>query len=330
VTLSDIREADILVAGAGPAGAIVARRLARQGRRVTLVDPGICVTDRLEVLPPRGCLALQALDLVDILHDPEIARPCLGIRRRWGAMPPEFDDFLRRPGGAGYVIDRTRFDVRLRAAATEAGVRIMCGRVIAAECDRETVRAAIRTQAGDLSLAAGVAIDATGRPAVLARRLGARRHVMERLVAVRNENSQASIAGEPIWLQVESIGRNWFYRVAGPGGRLESWTICRGEDRAGRTAGRATNASSVRLSPAAGVRWIAVGDAAMSFDPITSQGLVSAFTTALAAADSVMSTCGLDAEAALAYSQSVTATAQHSELGRREVYRALTVGQHGA
>jgi hypothetical protein len=68
----------------------------------------------------------------------------------------------------------------------------------------------------------------------------------------------------------------------------------------------------------------------MSFDPITSQGLVSAFTTALAAGDAVMSSRGLDAEVAHAFSQSVTATAQISERGRREVYQALTVGRNGA
>jgi flavin-dependent dehydrogenase len=197
----------VLVAGAGPAGAIAARLLARHGRQVTLVDPGSCATDRLEVLPPSGCLLLQALDLVDILHDPQVVRPCLGIRRRWGAMAPEFDDFLRRPGSAGYVVDRAQFDVRLRAAASEAGVRIMRGRVVAAQCEGERIQASIRTCAGDLVLAAGVAVDATGRPAVLARRLGARRRVMERLVAVRSENSHANNADdEPIWLEVESLG----------------------------------------------------------------------------------------------------------------------------
>src|SRR4051812_17949716 len=152
--MADIKETDVLVAGAGPAGAIAARLLARHGRRVTLVDPGSCATDRLEVLPPSGCLVLQALDLVDILHDARVVRPCLGIRRRWGEMAPEFDDFLRRPGGTGYIVDRARFDERLRTAASEAGVRIIHGRVAAAHCDAESIHASIRTSAGDLILAA--------------------------------------------------------------------------------------------------------------------------------------------------------------------------------
>ena len=132
---------------------------------------------------------------------------------------------------------------------------MMRGRVVAAQCVGERIQISIRTCAGDLILAAGVAIDATGRPAVLARRLGAKRCVMERLVAVRSENSHANAAeDEPTWLEVQSLGQNWSYRVAGPGGRFETWSVRRGEDRSRRSVGRSINASSVRLSPAAGVR----------------------------------------------------------------------------
>jgi flavin-dependent dehydrogenase len=48
-----------------------------------------------------------------------------------------------------------------------------------------------------------------------------------------------------------------------------------------------TSARSAVLEPAAGDGWLAVGDAAMSFDPLSSQGLFNALFTGLAAAEAV-------------------------------------------
>ena len=45
-----------------------------------------------------------------------------------------------------------------------------------------------------------------------------------------------------------------------------------------------TAAHSATLHPAAGDRWCAIGDAALSFDPLSSQGLFNSIYTGLAAA----------------------------------------------
>jgi hypothetical protein len=47
----------------------------------------------------------------------------------------------------------------------------------------------------------------------------------------------------------------------------------------------ATAANSSSLEPPANEGWLAVGDAAISFDPISSQGLLNALFTGLAAAE---------------------------------------------
>ena len=66
------RTADILVAGAGPAGATIARLLALRGRRVVLVDPGTRRTDRLEVIAPAACRVVEAVGIAHLLHDTSI------------------------------------------------------------------------------------------------------------------------------------------------------------------------------------------------------------------------------------------------------------------
>ncbi|HEU4535301.1 MAG TPA: FAD-dependent monooxygenase [Polyangiaceae bacterium] len=54
-----------------------------------------------------------------------------------------------------------------------------------------------------------------------------------------------------------------------------------------RGPARGADASSSRLEPAAGERWVAVGDAALAFDPLSSKGIASALYTGLRAASAV-------------------------------------------
>ncbi len=312
---------DILVAGAGPAGATVARLLACKGRRVVLVDPDTRRTDRLEVIAPAAYAVVEAVGIAHLLHDVSLAHPCPGIRRRWGAAATEIDDFLRRPGGRGYVIDRAPFDGALRRMAMEAGVVGIAGRVVAAQRDGGTTIVGIESAAQRISVAAELVIDATGRPSAVARRLGARRFRSERLVAERRLNDALCTPGAS-WLDVDGGKDEWRYQVSGPDGRCERWAVYRPDKHAGRRRTR-VDASSALLSHAAGDGWIAIGDAAVSFDPVTSQGLVNALSTALVAAGAILSPGGLDADARGVYSEAVAATFRCSEAGRTHVYAAL-------
>ena len=129
------RSADYLVAGAGPAGLTVARLLALRGRRVVIVDPGLKSGGRLELLAPASLDTVAALGLTNLLDDLAIARPCLGICRRWGVDEPEYEDFFRHVRRSGYVVDRARFDAALRASAVAAGAEFVRGRVADIEPD---------------------------------------------------------------------------------------------------------------------------------------------------------------------------------------------------
>jgi flavin-dependent dehydrogenase len=317
------RVADILVAGAGPAGSTIARLLARRGRRVVMADPGMRRTERLEVVAPAACRVVEAVGLAHLLHASALAKPCAGIRRRWGGTDVEIDDFLRRPGGKGYVVDRAPFDDALRAMATEAGVESVIGRVVAARREGGGVIVDVQSEAQRVSIAAGLVIDATGRPSAVARRLGARRLLSERLVAERQraDASRVSARAAP-WLDVDGTKDEWSYQVSGPDGRREAWAIYRPGKHAARSRAR-SDASSALLSSAAGDGWIAIGDAAASFDPVTSQGLVNALSTALVAAGAILSSEGFDENARGVYSDAVAATFRHSEAGRGAVYAAL-------
>jgi flavin-dependent dehydrogenase len=313
---------EVGVVGGGPAGLTVARLLALRGRRVTVIDPLIRRCDRLEMLPPSSGELLAALGLTDLLRDPSVSLPCAGIRRRWASQEIEYEDFFHRPGGQGVIVDRSAFDALLRTLCVEVGVTIIPGRVTGARRTTFGFELDVAVAAGKTRVRAGTAIDAAGRPAVLARRLGASRTIFERLVAercavgVRQDSS-------PIWLDVEASHGAWSYVVVGPGGRAETWAVSRAPGRR-CTLNTVVNASSACLSPAAGRGWIAIGDSASAFDPITSQGLANALGSALAAAGAILSAGGIDDIVASAYSDLVLATFVHSESGRRAVYGSMS------
>jgi flavin-dependent dehydrogenase len=314
--------ADYLVVGAGPAGLTVARLLSLKGRKVTVVDPELNRPKRLELLAPVSLGTIAELDLTPLLEDPTIARPCLGIRRRWDSAQFEFEDFLRHPQRTGYVVDRTRFDARLRAAAVAAGVELIQARL--AGIDLESNRVCLATNGSRLETFAltGTIVDATGRAAAVARCKGARVLVRDRLIAeLLVETCVEDESNSPTWLDVEKLeASSWIYRIRGIGGQAQTWRIRRLGSHPSPRALRSVDASSRILSTMAGNEWIAVGDAASAFDPIASQGLFHALSSALVATGALISHSVLSVAATRLYSDAVTTAFAWSEAARSSVY----------
>ena len=159
-----------------------------------------------------------------------------------------------------------------------------------------------------VELAAGRVIDATGRPAWLARQLGARRRSTDRLIGVARGFAGGSC--EPFTL-VEAADEGWWYSAPRPGGRLvalfltdgdsparavrgdEVWARCLASAPLTRARlGRAGTAGAARayLAGPAVLDWdprqpfLPVGDAALSFDPVAADGLCFALRSGLEAA----------------------------------------------
>jgi flavin-dependent dehydrogenase len=317
------RRAEFLVAGAGPAGLTIARLLALKGRSVVVVDGALPAAKRLELLAPVALAAIDAIGLSPLLSNRAIARPCQGIRRWWGTSSPDYEDFLRHPRRTGYVVDRARFDQSLREAAAAAGVAFMNARVTGLS---ET---GVRLTRGDGLVEdlvfGGTVIDATGRAAMIARRKGERIAVRDRRVAeLIEESSVAADASAPTWLDVfKHDEASWSYRVEGVDGKAQVWRISPAGTRPTPGAILRVDASASILTATAGEGWMAVGDAACAFDPIASQGLFNALSSALVAAGALQSSDGLTAGTRRAYADAVAAAFLFSEAGRANVYGKL-------
>ena len=295
---------DVVVAGGGPAGSAAALRLARAGYSVAILERSNYDRPRLgETLPPAVKTKLAQLGLWDAFIGLGPANSP-AIHSAWGSEALHEQDHFYNPYGAGWHIDRTRFDRMLASSAQNAGAELITGaRVGPVECDDSSVRIG--------GLRARVILDATGRASAVARRFGVRRILTDKLVAVAGFFAPSlNVRFSPVTL-VEAVENGWWYSAALPDGRLVvAWMTDAdlyaraGEwlDQIGRTvhtrerirsaalvSGPVTaQAGSSRLERLHGSNWLAAGDAAVAFDPVAGQGIYRALESGILAGDAAM------------------------------------------
>ncbi len=323
---------DAAIAGAGPAGAACAAVLARAGWRVLLADAEGERDARIgENLPPAVFHLLAELGLREAVRA-DGHRPCLGSWSSWGDASGRASDTLRQLQGDGVQLDRARFDARLRAAALLDGVRFWPSTHLQIDRPAEdghphAIRARAASGGDTLQVGARWFIDATGRAAAPACRLGARRERHDALLAfhLRLESNGRSDRDGRTW--IEAVEDGWWYSVLLPGGervvsflgdadlvdrrRLLSgdglWSqlqstehlraLCAAHGYRPCAAVQGADACSSELDQPAGHRWLAVGDAAQAFDPLSSKGIGNALHTGLCAARAMLAAEGGDAGA---------------------------------
>lgn len=324
-----------MVAGGGPAGAAAALALARAGRRVLLVDEQGAADFRVgEALPPAGRPLLRDLGVLDrFLAGGHLA--CHGNLSAWGSPELGETDFIRDPNGYGWHLDRARFDASLRAAAADAGVEVRAGVRLASaarEGDAWRVSLAAREDgAGEEAVRCGWMVDATGRRCALARRHGAARLHDDALVAFYARFRPSAAPDRDARTMIEAAPDGWWYTALVPSGErvvafltdadlvdraallatggfvgrlvetdhVAAQLHAHGYAIAGRVRG--TDAGSARLDRFTGEGWVAAGDAALSYDPLSSQGILTALYTGMRAGQALAAHLAGDAGALAAY-----------------------------
>ncbi len=339
-------EWDVVVVGGGPAGCATARALRRGNAelRVLVVDARRHDAFRMgETLAPNARAPLAALGLLDSFTA-EGHLPCHGSASSWGDSRLGYSDSIFNPYGHGWHLDRRGFDCFLAAGALGSGA-ILCARtrLAAARPEAAGFRLDLASDQGrNRTIGARRVVDATGGRAAFCRMVGARRrrtgtlHCRAALFALSSPHGVSAST----WLEAAEYG--WWYAARLPEqqllvclatdpdiarrlalGRPEAWRALMGETRHIAPLSRAGEfvpesfaayaADTGHLDPSAGAGWIAVGDAAMSCDPLLSQGLHNALVSGLDAARRILQSLERD-DADLASASSVI----RSAFARRE------------
>ena len=320
----------IAIVGGGPAGCAAALTLRRYlpDLSVTIVSKPLSLTTDLpavgETLSPGVLPLLDYLGLrekfLSLGH-----LPSGGTRSAWGSNHLVERNYFFTNSGHGWHLDRSRFDAWLLSNTEEAGA--CCIRSGAVSAIRSGRLWRIELEGCD-ELTADVIVEATGRSAWLLRHQGVELRRGDALVAdvrwFRHEMSERVAEGALI----ESIADGWWYSASLPGqfgvamfmtdkdlrkqnhwddrltaaaatrARLSSW------QRTRQAAVRAANSQCSEM--VAGEGWVAAGDSAAAFDPISSLGIGFALRSGMEAARVAVALLEDDAVAtAAAYAESL-------------------------
>lgn len=317
-------DCDVGVLGGGPAGAAAAITLARAGCSVVVLERSHYDRARVgETLPPAARSPLLQLGVWDQFSKAGHA-PSPGILSAWGEEELYEQHFIFNPHGHGWHLDRQSFDSMLAQTAERSGARVYCDAQVgsclrrAADAGRNEGWQVEFTCGGQRSqLRAKFLIDATGRAATLARQQGAKRINADRLVGlVGLLNTRSSESEGDTRTLVEASADGWWYSALLPqqrliavymtdadllprqsGLRLAFWQAQLQQTI--HTQARLRNfnrpavpfvvaANSSRLDCVGRHDWLAVGDAAMAFDPLSSQGLLQALASGIRAGETAV------------------------------------------
>ncbi|WP_154222493.1 NAD(P)/FAD-dependent oxidoreductase [Marinicella rhabdoformis] len=262
-----------------------------------------------ETIPPAATEYMRKLGVSEVINC-EDHLLCPGSQSVWGSVVPGFNDFFFTPIGKGYHLNRTVFNSGLVSAVKNCGVSVMENtRLLNVQASEYGFTLTIETDGKVIKKQADFVVDATGIQAKVARSLGVARNQYEAVVSVCHIYDLIEQPKKPAHTLVCAVADGWWYGTQLPNKKVlisfctdkqslkhnksnnpDNWfqllldsgwfyqSCC---DQFGTELSQ-PQALDIRVSPSAilscvaGENWMAVGDAASSYDSMTSAGITKA------------------------------------------------------
>ncbi|MFY7669832.1 tryptophan 7-halogenase [Tenacibaculum sp. MEBiC06402] len=304
---------EILIIGGGIAGCIAAIALS-ETYNVTLIDKLEQPIDKVgESLAPATQRVFNALGLS--LNDDQyenLSLNNLGMQSYWGSDQLQILDHLRNPDGLSKSVDRKKLGLFLREKALEKGVKGFWGfRLFSSDYSQRkwkvTSKKDDQKNRKTITISADFVIDATGRNSHFARSLGIKRTHFDSLISCwltlpnKSKNTMSTILSDEF---------GWWYSAVLPNNKrvisyqtdsdifdkkvfknFNSFSeLLNNNETMKKLVEENTDeinfhgvvsANSTKLHTVVGQQWLALGDAALSFDPLSSQGMFNAMANAM-------------------------------------------------
>ena len=320
---------DVIIIGGGPSGIATALTLGARGISHVIVEANLTPTRKLgEAIPPNAKPLFQKLGIFHLVEAKE--HPAYyGNKSCWGNATLELKEFITGIYGHGYLLDRLHFEEQLRMHVQKQGSSFRSG---------YKFRKVIRTNKGvevrvqkdhEIQvLYAKYVVDATGRKASVCNQLGIKKQQLDHQFAMVCKATLE--APMPHQILIEATANGWWYVAPQKGKEI---TLLFFTDRDLVPEKKNTTAfiekelantvhiskllafalldfENLKIMPAGtskldkiyGDYWMAVGDAAYTFDPISSYGITSALASGYYAGHALASVLENKKDAMQAYS----------------------------
>jgi 2-polyprenyl-6-methoxyphenol hydroxylase-like FAD-dependent oxidoreductase len=301
---------EVAVVGGGPTGLICALCLSRLGHEVVAIDYGRRRPGWVELVSPEAVLALCRTICSPRLLQAS-GRPCRGVVDAWQDRAVQFQDFELMQCCNGWVIRRELFDANLRRFAERNGVCVL-STAKPAKLQGASDQTHLELVLSDRVLRASFLIDATGASSGLLPPDFCRRLRFDRLIALGLALPSAPDNLDTLRLAASSVG--WWYTLQLDNKGTFAVFLTDGDllpkqplavqrflqqqfhEAFGDTDDLSLDAlrSFLRRDARTGCaqrlwrgRWLRIGDAAFTVDPIAGRGLTESFQAAETAATCV-------------------------------------------
>jgi len=308
---------EVVIIGGGPAGSATAIQLLRSGiRSVLIVEKGTYSESRVgESLPPNTNNLLRQLGVWDDFQK-EGHLMVSGSCSIWGSDEAGYNDYFVNPTGFGWHLDRNRFDRFMVNQALAVGAELRLNTSFKKSFINNSAEGFyldIESPDGYAEqIQARFVVDASGMKAVFARNIPAEREIVDRLIFVSGFFELPDSISLTSLTLLEAVEYGWWYMATLPDNRVIAALATDPEVVSAYKLGEPENwfallmslrilpqhikphlrlKEKLMVSPAlssylqepCGNNWLAVGDAASSYDPIMSLGIYKSMLTGMEA-----------------------------------------------
>lgn len=296
----------IIIVGAGPAGLATSLTLSAYNISHCIIDANAAATLKLgDALPPNAKPLLQQLGILHLL-DSTYHIPYYGNQSIWGSNSLHQKEFIEGLHGHGYLLDRMHFENQLRELVVKNQTPFYNGFHVKKVVQKEhNIEVNIQNNTTNKKLEGNYMVDATGRKASVCRHLGIQKKELDSQFTISFWHQLSHKIPRQIWIEATENG--WWYLAPNTQNQVncmfftlkelipdknEIPTFLENELQKTLQIQQIIQPTSQELSehkcmPSGtsyleqpyGNKWIAVGDAAFSYDPISSYGITSALAS---------------------------------------------------